>query len=87
MLHLLLPTTLHVPQYCFEDCANHSAGIVIVAQLAPLIVFPISCFIFPSFLLTDLARLLRHSLIESNITSIGFAGFLDVNHVFSAFII
>ena len=89
-LHLRLPKMLPEILYCFRDFAYHPAGLVIIAQLAPLRIFLVIILIFPILPImpsSELARSLRLSPKAFNNSSHVVSGLVVINPTFSAFLI
>jgi len=55
--HLLLLKSPQVLQYCFGDCAQHTARFIIFAQHAQLCVFLIISFVFPILLVVGTCKI------------------------------
>jgi len=84
-LHLLLPKPLHALLYRVSDCAHHSAGFVIFAQLVLLCLFII--LIFPIFPMVGTCKITQ-TVSDSNQHLLKrLFGLLDANPASSACII
>jgi len=65
--HQLLLKTLYPLDNCFGDCANHPARFVIITHVVQFWIFLIILLIFPAYVKSPFARLLRVSRISFNI--------------------